>query len=131
MNRAAPLLGLAVATWRLMHVSGPVSVSGTAVVPKDSEYASVRLDGFLEAASADGSLTTRRVPVAFVGLVDVSKPAIGAWTRPVVHVYVERGPDMVGARLEGHVVLSGTAAPGAVSVSGAGILSGDVLVRDR
>ena len=132
MNRAAPLLGLAVATWRLVHVSGPVSVSGTAVVPRDAGLAAVRLDGFLDAQTADGAIRTGRTAVAFIGVVDLTRGAVGEMARPAVTVFIERDGQLVGgAKLEGNVALSGTANPGAVSVSGSGILSADVLVRDR
>lgn len=132
MNRAAPLLGLAVASWKLAHLAGPLSVSGTAVAPPDAEVVAVRLDGFLEAQSEDGSIRTGKTAVAFVGVVDLSRGGTGEWTRPKVQVFVERDGLIVGgAQLQGNVSLTATSADGAVTVSGAGILSGDVLVRDR
>lgn len=130
MNRAASLLGVAVTSWRLAHVSGPVSVSGTAVVPRDAPVAAVRLDGFLEAQNADGTIRTGKTPVAFIGVVDAAGLAAG-WARPVIRVFVEQDGKLVGSVLAGNVSLTSSASEGAVSVSGSGILSGDVLVRDR
>lgn len=131
MNRAASLLGVAVTSWRLAHVSGPVSVSGTAVIPKDAPVAAVRLDGFLEAQNADGTIRTGKTAVAFIGVVDAAGVAAG-WARPAIRVFVEQDGKLVGgSTLAGNVSLTSSASDGAVSVSGSGILSGDVLVRDR
>lgn len=114
---------------RLIHLEGPIRLTGTGYAAAGADVAVVTLKGSVQVSDPDGDVRTGPTPVVIRGVVDVSRPLMTQWAHPTLYIFVERGGRVAAARLDGDVPFSGSARDGAVTLTGAGLVSGDVLVQ--
>lgn len=116
---------------RLVHVSGPIRLTGSGYAAQGTNLAVVTLTGTVDVSDAEGRVRSGPTNVTIKGVVDVTKGLMDEWAHPTVFIYIERDGRVSGARLDGNIPFSGTARSGVVSLTGAGLVSGDVLVDGR
>src|SRR5690242_9850977 len=75
---------------RLVHVSGPLQLTGSGYAARGTDLAVVTLTGTVDVTDREGKVRSGPTNVTIRGLVDVSKGLMTEWAHPTVFIYIER-----------------------------------------
>lgn len=116
---------------RYVHVSGHVTLNGSAFVSDGSNFVSVNLSGFTNISDASGRITSGTVSVSHWSHLYISNSWVSDWASPSFYVsFYENGRYIGNAQISGSFYITGNVSGNWLYVSGSGMINGTLAIRE-